>query len=132
MKELLVVTQRNHRAAYILQRIKERRRKAEEKKATAASTPQITKYFRPARKSKPIRNSLHATIPVLPGRTHLTKRNTKRRREPCTAETDEQQNPELSNHTFYEYNDATPIHAISYIHQLLVNDTSSLVRGSID
>ena len=132
MKELLLVTQRSHCAAYILQRIKERKQKAEEKKAAAASTPQITKYFRPACNSKPNRNSPQATIPVLSGRTHLNKRNTKLRRKPRTAETDEQQDPELSNHTFHEYNDATPIHAISYIHQLLVNDTSSLVRGSID
>ena len=132
MKELLLVTQRNHRAAHILQCIKERQRKAEEKKAIAASTPQITEFFRPVRVSKPNRNSPHATTPVPPSRTHHNKRNTKRRRKPRTAETDEQQNPELSNHTFYEYNDATPIHAISYIHQLLVNDTSSLVRGSID
>ena len=104
----------------------------EEKKAISASTPPITEYFRPACERTTNRNAPRATIPVLSGRTHLNKRNKKRRRKPRTAETDEQQNPELSNHTFYEHNDATPIHAISYIHQLLVNDTSSLVRGSID
>jgi len=132
MKELLLVTERNHRAAYILQRITARQKKAAEKKAIAANTPPITEYFRPVRESKTNRKSLHATKSVLPGRAHLNKRKLKRRSKPRTAETDEQQNPELSNHTFYEHNDATPIHAISYIHTLLANDTSSLVRGSID
>ena len=138
MKELLRVTERNHRAAYNLQRIREIHKKAADKKAaqlaTASNTQPITNYFNklrptvPKTKNTPTTKSLHSTASVLPGVAHRNTRKAKKRHNNSA----EAQDPELNNHTQYEHNDSSPKYPISHLHCILANDTSSLIRGSID